>query len=392
MKKIIMLLLNILFVTVTAFSQCLTTEDANNTISFCQFGNGHIGKEDESTSNILTAQAQKWMVNIFNMVMNPAIKKTKGLRGTCSGAVKVTKDDGLFPYKLYSYMQELGCTKSHKLYEKEESGIKIEFAVNTLYSIAKAMEHDEYVWVKKSQEKITVYDKVNGRQLYLLNQPTVSHQYPDAAFYTRDEDGTKNMLIAKDGDPLFMPVSIKDALLTLKNIYVYLVNDQNKTYADFVNQGVEGFLAQMDLPNFEKSFGKVATEKAKADYIKTYNETVAGYKKMMDDNIFKKWIATIDTYLQKSSVAQLAKPCIVAREIIIDEKPITDALFLVNPTDGMQYITINPVYTNKKKPTTPQFVVVQIAINAKSAFSLSGKKDFEDNIDFGKLKSLIQSF
>ena len=389
MKKII-ILLNILSITVTGSSQCLTTEDANNTISSCQFGNGHIGKEDESTSNILTAQAQKWMVNIFNTVMNPAIKKTKGLRGTCSGEVKVTKDDGLFPYKLYSFMQELGCTKSQKLYEKEESGIKIEFVVNTLYSIAKAIEHDEYVWVKKSKEKTTVYDKVNGRQLYLLNQPTVSGQYPDAAFYSRDEAGTKNILIAKDGDPLFIPVSIKDVLLTLKNIYVYLVNEQNNTYADFVNQGVEGFLAQMDLPNFEKSFGKEAAEKAKTDYIKTYNETVAGYKNMKEDNIYKKWVATIDTYLQKSSAVQLAKSCIVEREIFIEEKPITDALFFDNPTDGMQYITINPVYNNKKNPTTPQFVVVQIAINAKSAVSLSGKKDFEDNMDFGKLKSFLQ--
>ena len=55
----------------------------------------------------------------------------------------------------------------------------------------------------------------------------------------------------------------------------------------------------------------------------------------------------------------------------------------------MQSVTINPDYSNKKDPTTPQFVVVNTAINAKSAISLSAKKDFEETLDFKKLESLL---
>ncbi len=387
MKKII-LLLNITLITSVCFSQCITTEDANNTVSSCKYS-GSIGTEDSRISNTIVAQAQKWMLSIFTTVMNPAVKKTKGLRGTWNGSVKITTDDGLVPYEMYSIMQELGCNKSKKLYEKEESGVRINFHVNSLSGIAKATEHTGYVSLKKSTEEKTVFDKVNGRQLYLLNQPTASEQYNSFTYYRKEEDGTKNIVVAKEGIPLFLPVSIKDILLVNKANYTMLMNGQNKMYTDFINQGVEGFLAQMDLPNFEKSFGKEATEKAKADYIKTYNDQVNGYKKMIEDNIFKKWIATIDSYLKKSSAAQLAKPCIVNKEFFLEDKPITDAIFLNAPADGMQYVTINPSYSNKSNPTIPQFIVVETAINALSAVSLSGKKAFEESVDFKKLQAIL---
>ncbi len=387
MKKFI-LLLNITLITAIGFSQCITTDDANNTVSVCK-QSGSMGIEDSRISNTIVAQAKKWISSIFTSVMEPAVKKTKGLRGTWNGLVKITTDDGLVPYEMSTIMQELGCNKSKKLYEKEESGVRITFRVNSLSGIAKPTEHTEFVLVKKSTEEKTFFDKVNGRQLYLLKQSTASELYNGIAYYRKEEDGTKNIVVAKEGIPLFLPVSIKDVLLINKANYTLMMNGQNKMYNDFINQGVEGYLAQMDLPNFEKTFGKEAAEKAKADYIKTYNDYVTGYKKMIADNILKKWIEIIDTYIKKSSAAQLVKPCIVYNTFSVEDKPISDAIFLNDPAGGMQYVTINPVYSDKTNATAPQFIIVQTAINGRSAISLSGKKDFEDNIDLKKLQALL---
>ena len=137
MKKII-LLLPISMITSFGFSQCITTEDANNTVSFCKYS-GAVGKEDFSTSNIIAAAAQKWMRLMVNAVVDPAIKKTKGLRGTWNGTLEIGSDDGLSPYNLQCTMLELGCTKTKKLYEKDESGLIFTFHINSLRGIANAI-------------------------------------------------------------------------------------------------------------------------------------------------------------------------------------------------------------------------------------------------------------
>ena len=147
-----------------AFAQCINTEDANNTVSSCKLGS-RIGAENINTSNTILAPAQKWITSIFTTVMEPAIKKTKGLRGACSGEVKMSYDNGLTPYVMYSIMLELGCTISQKLYEKDESGIKIKFYINSLDGIAEVMEHSEYVVKKGSTEKKSFTDKIEGRKL-----------------------------------------------------------------------------------------------------------------------------------------------------------------------------------------------------------------------------------
>ena len=371
MKRII-LLVHVLSLYSFCFSQCITTDDANNTVSSCKFGGG-IGTEDSRTSNIIVAQAQKYLSSIFTTVMEPAVKKTKGLRGAWGGRVGITKDVGLTPYEMYSYMQELGCTTSQKLYEKDESGVQIFFKINSLRDIATAIR------------------QLNGRQVYLLDQPTESEKYAGFTYYRKENNGDKNIVVAKEGIPLFLPVSIKDVLLIYRDIYAVSMNEQNKQYTAFIDQGEEGYLAQMDLPAYEKNFGKEATQKAKADFIKTYHQTVDVYKKMMEDDPMKKSISNIDIYLKKSSATQLARPCIVFTAENIGYTPITDAQFFDEPFDGMQYVIINPAYSNKKDPTTPQFVIVNtsININAKSATTLTARKDFEDVIDFKKLQSIL---
>jgi hypothetical protein len=388
MKKIIVLL-HILSLYTFGFSQCITTEDANNTASFCKFDGSGMGTEDSRTSKTIMTQAGKWMSTIFTTVIDPALKKTKGLRGSLNGMVRITKDDGLTPYQILSFMQELGCTKSQKLYEKDESGVKFLFEVNSLSGIATAITHGEYVLVKESTEIKTILDKVNGRQLYLLDQPTASEQYAEFPYYKKEDNGDKKIVVAKDGIPLFLPVSIKDVLLVLKNNYTMSLNGQNKMYTDFINKGEAGYLSQMDIPTYEATFGKEAAQKAKLDYIKTFHETADGFTKMMDENPLKKWISRIDSYLKISTPAQLAKPCIVNSSFNPTDNPITDDQFFDAAADGMQYITINPAYSNQKDPTTPQFVVIENTLNSKSAISLAAKKDFEKSIDFKKLQSLL---
>lgn len=390
MKKII-LLLQVILIYSFGFSQCVTTEDANNTFSSCTLGSrllpGGLG-----TISTTVAQAQKWMTSIFTSVMQPALNKTKGLRGTLSGDVGITDGDGLTPYQMSSIMQELGCNTSQKLYIKPLSGMEFLLKINSLKGIATAIVHDEYVMVKKSNEKKEVFDKMNGRQIYLLEQPTESERYAGFTYYRKQDNGDKNIVVTKDGIPLFLPVSIKDVLLIYRNIETIFVNIQIRQYNDFKEQGEEGYLAQMNLAEFEKNFGKEAAQKAKVDYIKTYHQAVEGFKKMAEDNSMIKSISNIDSYLKKSSATQLARPCIVFTRFSIDDKPITDAQFFDEPLDGMQYVTINPAYSNKKDPMAPQFIIVNTVINVigKSATTLSARKDFEDVIDFKKLASLLE--
>lgn len=389
MKKII-LLLQVLLMYAFGFSQCITTDDANNTVSSCKFGAG-IGREDSRISNTIVTQAQKKMSTIFTAVLEPALKKTKGLRGTLSGDVGITSDDGLTPYEMNTFMQELGCNTSQKLYLKPNIGIDFSLKINSLSGIATAITHEEDVMVKKSYVTKEVFDKVNGRQVYMLKKPTESERYAGFTYYRKETNGDKSILVTKDGIPLFLPVSIKDVLLMYRNIEMVFVNLQIRQYNDFKEQGEEGYLAQMNLAEFEKNFGKEATQKAKADYIKTYHQTVESLKKTAEDNFMIKSISNIDTYLKKSSATQLDRPCIVFTQFSMDEKPITDAQFFDEPFDGMQYVTMNPTYSNKKDPTTPQFIIVNTAqnMNAKSATSLTARKDFEDVVDFKKLQTIL---
>ena len=390
MKKLI-LLLQVLLMYSFGYAQCVTTEDANNTVSSCKL-EGRISTENSSISNTTVAQAQKWITSIFTSVMEPALKKTKGLRGTLSGDVGITNDDGLTPYEMYSNMQELGCNTSQKLYVKPLNGISFSLKINSLSGIATAITHDEYVMVKKSYEKKEVFDKVNGRQVYVLEQATESERYAGFTYYRKEDNGDKSILITKEGIPLFIPVSIKDVLLMCRNIETIFVNLQIRQYNDFKDQGEDGYLAQMNLGEFEKNFGKEAAQKAKADYVKTYHQGVEGLKKTAEDNLWIKTISNIDTYLNKSSATQLARPCIVRISVNPGDSPITDAQFFDEPLDGMQYVTLNPAYSNKKDPTTPQFIIVNtdLNINAKSATTLTARKDFEDVIDFKKLQAMLE--
>ena len=107
-----------------------------------------------------------------------------------------------------------------------------------------------------------------------------------------------------------------------RNIEMVFVNLQIRQYNDFKEQGEEGYLAQMNLAEFEKNFGKEATQKAKADYIKTYHQTVESLKKTAEDNFMIKSISNIDTYLKKSSATQLDRPCIVFTSANIGYTPL----------------------------------------------------------------------
>ena len=69
MKKI-MLLLHISMITSFGFSQCITTEDANNTVSLCKYS-GTVGKEDLSTSNIIAAAAEETYSVLLKMRCPP---------------------------------------------------------------------------------------------------------------------------------------------------------------------------------------------------------------------------------------------------------------------------------------------------------------------------------
>jgi hypothetical protein len=145
----------------------------------------------------------------------------------------------------------------------------------------------------------------------------------------------------------------------------------------------------VDFKNFEKTFSKAEVEKAREDYRNMYENRIKETKKFINNTIYGQWIRTIDQYLEKTTAAALAAPCIVRNSVNLGTEPITGSLFSNNPSSGMQYVTLNPYYSNKKNPAMLQFVTMVTSINRFSAVTASQKTIFEDNLDFKKLESML---
>lgn len=388
MRKIYLFIIALLLLPVV-YGQCITTEDANNTPSSCK--RESVGRVDSRVPPAAVKEADKWLTTIYNSVIEPAIKKTKGLRGSWSGGVNINKAEQTF-YSFFAVLAELGCTTDKTLFTKNESGIELNFRINSLEDIAEVCVHYEYKWISnnKTEEK-KILETVNGRQLYLLRQPTETEKYAKYAYY-RKEDNDKYLVIAKPGIPLFMPVSIKDVLLITKSNYVAQMNYYMQGYDNTLNQTFEDYLAERDFASFQKSHSAAEVEKARASYKSGYDSGQKEAKRRKENNTQQTYVNNIDNYLQQASSAQLAKPCIGSGFSQLGEKPITNDLFFDNPNDGLQYVTINPAYAAYKTSLVPQFVMMATRINgpnAKNAVSLSQKKIFEDNFDFKKLEDLL---
>ncbi len=382
MKKLLLVPAVLIF-TASLFGQCETSEDARNTPSSCKRGENKIFM-DISQDKAAAKEAEKWMTAIFTSVINEAINKTKGLRGTWSASINSVHTEKILPYNIKTHMLELGCTKEKKLYEKEESGLVLSLSFNSLNSIAAACSHQEYG--DKNEEK-EVTETVDGRQIYILHPRTESEKYGSFAWYINDGDA-RRIVVSKPGIPLFVPVSIKE-ILSIKKAYFTVMRDhENKIYNDILAQTFEQYLVQLEYAKLAAQYSKTEADEIKEKYKKSYIEGKENVKTAKEKNLIQKYIDNIDKYIRASSEAQLDKPFIGNMNIGYD--PITNDMFK-NPDDGgSPAVTLNPDYINSKLPiSAPQFVTVEIRNQTSSATTLKAKKVFEDNFDFNKLQEML---
>ena len=382
MKNLLLILSALIFAT-SVFGQCETSDDAHNTPSSCKRGENKIFM-DISQDKATAKEAEKWMTAIFTSVINEAINKTKGLRGTWSASINSGHTEKILPYNIKTHMLELGCTKEKKLYEKEESGLVLSLSFNSLNSIATTCSHQEY---GAKNEEIEVMETVDGRQIYSLHPRTESEKYDSFAWYIKDDD-KRLIVVSKPGISLFVPVSINE-ILTIKKAYFTVMRDhENKIYNDILAQTFEQYLVQLEYAKLAVQYSKTEADEIKVKYKKSFIEGKENVKTAKEINFYQKYIDNIDKYIRESSAAQLDKPFIGNMNIGYD--PISNDMFRNPDEGGSPAVTLNPDYINSKLPiSAPQFVTVEIRNQTSSAITLRAKKVFEDNFEYQKLQDML---
>lgn len=339
MKKIIMKKLFYLIITnaivCSSFAQCITKEDAYNTPTTCT-------KAYEG-SYMPTAEQEKWMTSLFTSVVEPAIKSTKGFRGTWKpmGKFSTSKIDGFVRTEITMYMNGLTCTKDQKLFEKHEAGLVLNFCCNTLWNMGNESWHMEYKWIKGNAQEIQVNDKIDGNQIYILSEETFPYDDKKFVYYRKEKDG-EYFIISKPGVPLFIPLTIKQAL-TIKK---------------------QNILHQIET-------------KYESSYIETQ----------------QKMIQFIDDYMATTSEKILEKPCISRYDYLSNSYFSMDDLKMVeNYREGLKrFVIINPAYINHAVSTTaPQFMSVVLRTQGNSPVTLKGYNDFKANLELDKLRAFLK--
>lgn len=307
----------------------------------------------------LTPEQEKSLTTIFTSVVEHALKSTKGLRGDWKpmGGFPVTSE-GLTKSVLESYMFTMGC-KNNKLYNKDEQGLVLNFnlnAVKSIYksSIATECSHEETKW-KKIDDSRTVYidDLLDGKQIYYLQPGTTTKEYPNVAFYRKTDDG-EYFVIAKPGIPLFIPLTIRQALEINKRNYTNMLEEQKKVAA------------------------------------------VADAQFWID--AYTKQIALITDYLKSTPVKEIDKPCVTGNAAFLaaifgnknDISSIQSNLDYDEPGKYGMFVTLNPAYFNKTiSKASPQFISIELRIQGNSAVALKAYNDFKANLDLSKLQTLL---
>ena len=392
MKKII-LLLNITLTTSLGFAQCdpTTINDIPTVYT-----------KEYSASYKPTPEQEKYMATIFTSVIEPALKSTKGLKGSWQpmGEFKATPE-GLTPSDIEMYMPVMGCSKDKKIYTKHESGLVINFTLNDFAVLLKSeiatvciQDQDTYIKAKDTYQKKIIYFKTDGNQIYRLQAQTVSEKYNSYAFYRQTDDG-KYFVITKPGAPIFIPVTIKQALeVNKKNTEMYIANFQEhlkspgllpETRAAYEKKNPKDIEALKSLPDPEKQINEI---------YKFSEETKKGAA--LNDQKMIEFLTTsltiINNYLKITSGKDLEKPAYNGALISIPfqtKEELKDYLSDYYSKNGLCVI-LNPAYFNRTaSKTAPQFICIELRGQTNDAVTVKAFTSFEEALDFKKLQSLL---
>lgn len=392
MKKII-LLFHITLITFIGFAQCdpATIKDIPT-----------IYNKEYSASYKLPPEQEKYMAAIFTTAVEPALKKTKGLKGNWKalGEFKSTPE-GLSPSNIQMYLALMACSKDKKIYTRNESGLVINFTLNDFSVFYKSniatactVDMDTYVKAKDIYEKRKVSLKSDGKQIYKLKPQTVSDKYNSLAFYRQTDDG-RYFIITKADVPFFIPVTIKEALeVNKKNTEMYIANYQEhlkstsllpETRASYEKKNPKDIEVLKSLPDPEKQI---------AEMYKFSEETKKSA--ILNDHYMIDFLTTsltiINNYLKIAPVKDLDKPA-YNDALLGNAFQTNDDLNNFLDDYHSKYgscVFLNPAYFNRTVSiTAPQFICVELRVQTNDAVTLKAFTDFEEALDFKKLQSLL---
>ncbi len=389
MKKII-LLLSVALKTFLGFAQCdpATIKDLPSVYTY---------NKGNTSNNKAISEQDKYLTTIFKSVVEPAIKTTKGLKGSWNpmGGFEATPE-GITKSSLESYMLTLGC-KNNILYQKDEQGLALSFTVNAFQSvyksyIAEECRHEETKY-KKFDDSKTIYidELLDGKQIYYLQPSKISDLYPAAAFYRKTDDG-EYFVISKPGVNLFVPLTLRQALEINKKNFINILAELKRKSA---------------MPGLQPET-KADYEKSMAKEFAAYRESLPNPEKFISDLIkqdqfftdtYVKQIAVVTAYLKNTPTDKLDKPFrtggvgFLGASFGDDADNITSINSFIENNNSREvgsFVTLNPAYFNKTvSKNSPQFISIELRTQGNNAVTLKAYNDFKSNLDFEKLQSLL---
>lgn len=384
MKKLI-LLLHIALTTSAGFAQCdPATIDEIPTVYSKGYG----------ASWKLTPEQDKYMTAIFTSVIEPSLKTTKGLKGNWTGlngdweykgGFNATPD-GLTSTTIQIYLPEMGCSKEKKIYTKDESGLVINFDLNSLHFIGEMSNVETY----RNDKKVFIPNKIAGSQVYQIKQTTQTDKYDFLTFYRETDEG-KYFLITKKEIPFFNPVTIKQALeLSINNMLAEVAETKKRNNITGILDK-EAWIKKDGVKPGEGLTTKQAQEVNDAGY-QGYVEGSKAAVQQINFNLdsYKKSIEVVKEFLKITPPDILAKPATV-NMLSTFYSSINDLKQLANDRPSGDFlVTINNLYLKKNLPkAAPQFICVEMRRQTIGAVTIKAFTNFEEALDFKKLHAML---
>lgn len=382
MKKIFYFIVANIF-SLSILAQCNTTEEVNNLPLVCT--------KKVQGSSAPTVEQIKTLTDIFSSVIEPALKNSKGMRGTWNpigSSGKITPEK-LMKSEISIYLDLLGCSKEHKVYSLSEAGLRIGFYINDLSLLCEPSIFE----TEKNNQPLKVNNEINGSQIYRFKrEKTETEKYEDLAYYCKN-DNAKYFLITKSDVPFFIPITVRQGLE---------INKKNLLYSIEVSNKKSGAIKLLTKEEWIKKEGIKATpgiftaQQAQELNDAGYTGYTEGTKQALASNqfyndMFQKPIAAIDEFLKTSPSKILDQP--VRGDpfsYYTDVNDLKNQLLLDNDMQSNSYFIINPDYLNSKlAKATPQFICIELRKQKEAAVTQKVFKDFEDKLDLEKLKSFI---
>jgi len=262
-----------------------------------------------------------------------------------------------------------------KIWLADETATVVRFHINDFGAV---FMHDYGEWLIDGQKiKVWASCEVDGEWKGYTTYKYDEWRPGNQLFYR-----TKIILISRDGEVPYIPVTQKQFLLATKQMY----NDRKK-------QTYDGFMkGETEMPKIieETRNNKYLDPQAKEKMIASFQKQFDEYRKTQDANIKKsndyydEKIKIVDQYLATHTEQELKQP---AATVSMEE---FSGFFGPERKKRVYYpVRINPDYFRKNLPRyVPQFIVVEWNCQ-DDAPAVEFRKQFEEKFPVDKLKAMI---